>query len=79
MRRLDHRGWPARRNDALGHSPAHSVGIVVPARERGADICVEGGGNTIVINQVRLVLGEIELGLASADCSDSGHGGSGNL
>ena len=37
-------------------------------------ISVEGGGNTIVIDQVRLVLGEIELELASADCSDSGHG-----
>jgi hypothetical protein len=43
-----------------------------------APISVEGGGNTIVINQVRLVLGEIELELATADCSDSGHGGSGS-
>ena len=43
-----------------------------------APISVEGGGNTIVINQVRLVLGEIELELASADCSGSGHGGRGS-
>jgi hypothetical protein len=43
-----------------------------------APISVEGGGNTIVIDQVRLVLGEIELELATADCSDSGHGGSGS-
>ena len=43
-----------------------------------APISLEGGGNTVVIDQVRLVLGEIELELASADCSDSGHGGSGS-
>jgi hypothetical protein len=36
-----------------------------------APITVAGGGNTLVINQVRVVLGEIELKQAGADCSGS--------
>jgi hypothetical protein len=40
-----------------------------PSLASAAPTSVEGDGNTI---------GEIELGLASADCSDSGHGGSGS-
>jgi hypothetical protein len=47
---------------------------ILPPLASAAPISVEGGGNTVVINQVRAVVGEIELELASADCSDSGQG-----
>lgn len=53
---------------------ASSLGPLASA----APITVEGGGNTLVINQVRLVLGEIELELATADCSEDRRGGSGS-
>jgi len=45
-----------------------------------ADVTVTGGGNTLVINKVQLVLGEIELQQASAECSGShsGPGGGGD-
>lgn len=40
-------------------------------------ITVQNGGNTLVIDQVRVVLAEIELKLPDAECSGSGSGSSG--
>ncbi len=37
-----------------------------------APITVSGGANTLVVDRVQLVLGEIELELPTADCSGSG-------
>ncbi len=50
-----------------------------PAGASAAPVTVTSGSNTLVINQVHLVLGGIELERASADCSASGRGdGSGS-
>jgi hypothetical protein len=55
---------------------SRSAAVPTVALASAAPITVEGGGNTLVINQVRLVLGEIELKLPDADCSGSGAGNS---
>ena len=57
-------------------SPAATASLAPLAS--AAPITVEGGGNTLVISQVRLVLGEIELELATAECARDRRGGSGS-
>jgi len=43
-----------------------------------ADVTVANGGNTLVISKVQLVLGEIELKEATAECASGSHSGSGS-
>ena len=42
-----------------------------------ADVTVTSGANTLVINKVQIVLGEIELKQASVECTEGSHSGPG--
>jgi hypothetical protein len=54
-------------------SAAASAGLAA-----STDVTVASGSNTLVITRAQLVLGEIELELATADCADGSRGGSGS-
>jgi hypothetical protein len=68
----------AGRPGALTLSLTNRSAAAFSALASAAPVTVEGGGNTLVIDRVRVVLGEIELELPSADCSGRGSGNSGS-
>jgi hypothetical protein len=64
-------GRPGSMTLSFTNRSAASTSSVAPVAS-AAPITVEGGGNTVVINQVRLVLGEIELNPVLVDVPLSG-------